>query len=395
DYCIIERDKNAAFQKLVKSERIFVLTGFIPEIRCEKLKRDIEDKYDAAVILSDPDEDDDVPVVLKNNGFAAPVETITEMYSLPGKNDIDPTPIMAFFYYFFFGMMLSDAGYGLIMSLALGFVLLKFKMEEHMRNTVKMYFFCGLSTLFWGAMYGSWFGDMPNVIGSNFFGTDKFANTAIWLSPLDELMTLLVYCFIFGLVHLFVGVGIKTYMLWKSGHKFDGLCEFIPTFVLILGFCPIFFGLFTDIPQWMSTIGTPILIAGVVLVVATAGRSSKSIVGKIGGGLYGLYNLVSGYLGDVLSYARLLALGLSTGVIAQVVNMLCVLPSNNVLKLIMIIVVGAVGHTMNLGINLIGAYVHTNRLQYVEFFSKFYDGGGRAMHPLKINTKYYKFKEEN
>ncbi len=144
DYCLIEKDKNAAFQKIIHSERIFVLSGYIPEIRSEKLKKDIEEKYDAAVIISEPDEDDDIPVVLKNNGFAAPVEPITEMYSLPGKKDIDPTPIMAFFYYLFFGMMLSDAGYGLIIAIATGIVLLKFKMEERMRNTVKMYFYCGL-----------------------------------------------------------------------------------------------------------------------------------------------------------------------------------------------------------------------------------------------------------
>lgn len=395
DYLTIEKDKNSALQKLVHSEKIFVLTGYIPEIRAEKIKNDIESKFCAAVELTEPGEDEDVPVLLKNNGFAAPVEPITAMYSLPGKSDIDPTPIMAFFYYLFFGMMLSDAGYGLIIALATGFALIKFKSEPKMRNTIKMYFYCGLSTVFWGAMYGSWFGDMPNIIGSNFFHTEKFASTAIWLDPLNQLMELLVYCFIFGLVHLFVGVGIKAVNLWRHGQKLEALCESIPTAVTIFGFCPIFFGLFTEVPAWLSAVGTPALIIGVILVIATAGRGSKSIVGKIGGGLYGLYNLVSGYLGDVLSYARLLALGLSTGVIAQVVNMLCTLPSSNVLKAIMLIVVGTIGHIANLGINLIGAYVHTNRLQYVEFFSKFYEGGGRAMEPFGINTKKFKFKEEN
>lgn len=395
DYLSIEKDKNCALQKLVHSEKVFILTGYIPEIRAEKIKNDIESKFCAAVELTEPGEDEDVPVLLKNNGFAAPVEPITAMYSLPGKSDIDPTPIMAFFYYLFFGMMLSDAGYGLIIALATGFALIKFKSEPKMRNTIKMYFYCGLSTVFWGAMYGSWFGDMPNIIGSNFFNTDKFASTAIWLDPLNQLMELLVYCFIFGLVHLFVGVGIKAVNLWRHGQKLEAFCESIPTAVTIFGFCPIFFGLFTEVPAWLSAVGTPALIIGVILVIATAGRGSKSIVGKIGGGLYGLYNLVSGYLGDVLSYARLLALGLSTGVIAQVVNMLCTLPSSNALKAIMLIVVGTIGHIANLGINLIGAYVHTNRLQYVEFFSKFYEGGGRAMEPFGINTKKFKFKEEN
>lgn len=396
DCLTIEKDKNEALQKVIKSKKICVISGFVAAKAGEKLKETIESKYCAAVFVTEPSDDDDVPVQLKNNGFASPLEGITEMYSMPGRDDIDPTSIMAFFYYFFFGMMLSDAGYGLIIAAATGFALLKFKnMDAKMRNNCKMYFFCGLSTVFWGAMYGSWFGDMPNIIGSNFFHTDKFSATALWMDPLSELMQLLVYCFIFGLVHLFVGVGIKAYNLWKHGKKFDAFCESIPTAVMIFGLSPIFFGLFTDIPEWLSKAGTPALILGVILVVATAGRSSKSIGGKIGGGLYGLYNLISGYLGDVLSYARLLALGLSTGVIAQVINMLCTLPSSNVLKVIMLIVVGTLGHVANLGINIIGAYVHTNRLQYVEFFGKFYEGGGRAIRPLGINTKTYKFKEEN
>lgn len=393
DYLSIEYDRAAAMDKLMYSQSIAFLEGYIPEAKCEKVQNEIEKKFCACVCISEPEEDEDVPVMLKNNGFAAPVENITNMYSVPGKKDIDPTPIMAFFYYVFFGMMLSDAGYGLIIALATGFVLLKFKMEEKMRNTVKMYFFCGLSTVFWGAMYGSWFGDLPNVVGDKFFGTDIFESTAIWLDPLEQLMELLVYCFIFGIIHLFTGVIVKAVNLAKHGKKLDAFCESVPVAVLIFGFCPIFFGLFTEIPQWLSTIGTPALIAGVLLVIATQGRESKSIVGKIGGGLYALYNLVSGYLGDVLSYARLLALGLSTGVIAQVVNMLCTLPSNNVLKAIMLVVVGAFGHIVNLAINIIGAYVHTNRLQYVEFFSKFYEGGGRAMQPLIVNTKKFKFKD--
>ena len=395
DYYLIQKDKYEASEKICRSEKVAFMTGYIPEMYGKKVKNKIEDKFDAAVFVADPSEDEDVPVVLKNNGFSAPLESITEMYSLPGRNDIDPTAVMSFFYYFFFGMMLSDAGYGLIIVIATAVALLKFKMEKRMRNTLKMYFYCGLSTVFWGAMYGSWFGDIPNIIGENFLNTDKFASTAIWLDPISDLMKLLVYCFIFGLVHLFVGVGIKAVNLLKHKQPLEAFCESVPTFVTIFGLSPIFFGLFTTVPQWLSTIGTPVLIVGVILVVATAGRSSKSIGGKIGGGLYGLYNLVSGYLGDVLSYARLLALGLSTGVIAQVINMLCTLPESKALKIVMLIVVGTLGHIANLGINIIGAYVHTNRLQYVEFFSKFYEGGGRALNPLKINTKTYKFKEEN
>ena len=129
-------------------------------------------------------------------------------------------------------------------------------------------------------------------------------------------------------------------------------------------------------------------------MVLTSSRSSKNIIVRLLGGLYGLYNIASGYLSDILSYSRLLALGLATGSIAGVINMLGVMPSNLVVKGILLAVVFVVGHALNMAINVLGAYVHTNRLQFVELFSKFYEGGGTAFNPLKMNTKYIKLKEE-
>lgn len=395
DYLSICRDKISAYGSVPESERVFYVKGYIAKRDADRVADYLQKHFDAAVEISEPAEDEDVPVILSNNFFSAPLEGITGMYSLPGKADPDPTGIMAFFYYFFFGMMLSDAGYGLLMVLATGGVLLlRRNMEKKMKNMCLMYFFCGLSTVFWGAMYGSWFGDMINVIRTEFLGLPEI-RLYIWMEPVNSLMELMVYCFLFGLVHLFVGVAVKAVSDWKNGDKFGAFCDSIPTYLTILGISPVFFGLFTEVPPILSKIGTPVLIAGLILVVLTAGRSSKSIVGKLGGGLYEVYNLIGGYLGDVLSYARLLALGLSTGVIAEVMNMLGVLPGNKVLKLIMFIAVAIVGHIANFAINVIGAYVHTNRLQYVEFFGKFYEGGGRAFVPFEAKSKYFKFKEEN
>lgn len=395
DYFSVMLEKYQAMEKISESDRVFYIRGYIAKRDGDKIKTYLEKNFDAAVNISEPADDEDVPVILSNNFFSAPLEGITGMYSLPGKYDPDPTSIMAFFYYFFFGMMLSDAGYGLLMVLATGGVLLfKKNSEQKIKNMCRMYFFCGLSTVFWGAMYGSWFGDMINVIRTEFLGLPE-ARLYIWMEPVNSLMELMVYCFLFGLVHLFVGVGVKAVTEWKNGDKLGAFCDSVPTYLTILGIAPIFFGLFTEVPPIFSKIGTPVLIVGLILVILTGGRSSKSIAGKLGGGLYEVYNLIGGYLGDVLSYARLLALGLSTGVIAEVMNMLGVLPSNKILKLIMFIAVAIVGHIANFAINIIGAYVHTNRLQYVEFFGKFYEGGGRAFVPLEAKTKYYKFKEEN
>lgn len=394
DYFRIQKEKYSALEKLAMTNRVFVLRGYIPEKRVEKVVGALEKSYTVAVEVTDPDrETQDVPVLLENNAFAAPVESITEMYSLPGKDDIDPNPVMAFFYYVFFGLMLSDAGYGLLMVIAMLFAKAKLKLEPKMKKTVNMFLYCGISTMFWGTMFGSWFGDAPQVIAREFFGKE-IGSTAVWFEPVNDPMKLLLYSFLFGIIHLFVGLGVRFYMLWKDGKHLDAICDVVPVYLLVTGAAPLCAGIIIDVPTMLTTIGKYLAIAGAVLTVLTSGRSSKNILGKLGGGLYGLYNTASGYLGDILSYSRLLALGLSTGVIATVINLLGTMPGNKIVKLILFIFVFLVGHTANIAINLIGTYVHTNRLQYVEFFSKFYEGGGRSFTPLKANTKHFRFKEE-
>ncbi len=394
DYTTIRKEKYEAITKLSLSNNIFVLSGFIPEPKVKPLTEELERDYITAITISSPDGDDEPPTLLKNNAFAAPVETITDMYSVPSNNDIDPNPIMAFFYYLFFGLMLSDAGYGLLMVIGTLIAKKKIHLEEKMKRTVNMFMYCGISTVFWGAMFGSWFGDIVSVIFTEFLHKPA-PRLYIWLEPVNDPMTLLLFCFLFGIIHLFVGIGIRFYQLWKDGKRIDAICDCVFVWLLIIGVAPIGAGLVVDtIPQWISGAAKYFIIIGVAGIVLTSGRSAKNILGKLGGGLYGLYNTASGYLGDILSYSRLLALGLSTGVIASVFNMLGVLVSNPVAKAISLTIIFVIGHSVNLAINLIGAYVHTNRLQYVEFFSKFYEGGGRSFTPLSVNTKYYKFKEE-
>lgn len=393
DYLTLRRDKYDVLGDLAIDDRVFVLSGFIPEPYIEKTVKKLEEKYTVAISITELGEDEEPPILLKNNGFVAPVESVTEMYSLPSKNDIDPNPVMSFFYYVFFGLMLSDAGYGLVMVIAMLFAKKKLRLEEKMKKTVNMFLYCGIATVFWGAMFGSWFGDLIQVVAREFFGKE-LGSIAIWLEPVDKAMSLMLYCFLFGIIHLFVGYGVRFYQLWKAGKPFSAICDTLFIYLFIGGIAPIGAGLIIDVPDIATAIGKYCLIVGAAGIVLTSGRSAKNIFGKLGGGLYGMYNAASGALGDVLSYSRLLALGLSTGVIAQVVNMLGIMPSNKIAKAICLVLVALLGHTVNIGINLIGTYVHTNRLQYVEFFSKFYEGGGRSFTPLKNNTKYYNIKEE-
>ena len=393
DYLTVRRDKYKSLANIAADDKIIALKGFVPEKHAEKLAEKLEKRFIAAVSVAEPEEGEETPVLLENGRFGGAVESVTEMYSLPGRDDVDPNPIMAFSYYFLFGIMLSDAGYGVVMIIAMLIAKKKLRLSPKMKKTTDMFLYCGISTTIWGALFGSWFGDIVQIVSSQFFGKE-LPSLALWFEPVKDPMKMLLFAFLFGIIHLFIGLGVKFYMLWKSGQKFAAFCDVIPVYLLVIGIAPIGTGFISHVDPGILTVGKYLALAGAVLIVLTSGRSSKNIFGKLGGGLYGLYNIGAGYLGDILSYSRLLALGLSTGVIASVINLLGTMTSNIVAKAVMLIVVFIVGHTVNIAINLIGSYVHTNRLQFVEFFSKFYEGGGRAFTPLKANTKYYFIKED-
>lgn len=394
DYLQMRKDKYEALNSLAFTEHTFVLSGYVPEKYSDSIANEINSKYTAAIRFFNPEEDEDVPVLLENSRFSEPVEGITEMYALPGKNDVDPTPIMSFFYYLFFGMMLSDAGYGLIMVIGTMIALKKFNLEKSMKKTLVMFRNCGISTIIFGALFGSWFGDIVQVVGREFFNKD-IGSLAIWFEPIDDPIKLLLYSFALGIAHLFLGVGVSFKMRWDEGKKLDAFLDTVPVYLTILGVCPLGASILTDVQPILKTIGMYTALVGVILLVLTAGRNSKSIFGKFFGGIYALYNTATGYLSDILSYSRLLALGLATGSIAGVINLIGTMPQNIVVKAVMLVIVFIIGHIANLAINLLGAYVHTDRLQFVELFSKFYEGGGRAFNPLKVKTNYIKFKEES
>lgn len=273
DYYAAKKEKYAALQYVATGRRILFVSGFIPETAAEETVREIEARFTAAVSVGEPDvPEEEVPVLLKNNAFAAPVEGITEMYSHPSNHDVDPNAIMSFFYYFFFGMMLSDAGYGILIVIATAIALWKFKLEESMRKTVRMYFFCGISTTVWGLLYGSFFGDFIPTLFTQFLGKPA-PRMYLWLDPMASMMELLVWCFAFGLIHLFTGVAIKAYLLMKEKKYFDAFCETVPVYVTVLGVAPTAAGIIIDtVPAPLKTYGLYAAAVGVVLIVLTAGQ---------------------------------------------------------------------------------------------------------------------------
>lgn len=402
DYYMMRGEKYEVIGKLAHTRRTFILTGFIAERDCEPLEDTLSRRFDLAIEFEEPGEKDDVPVILSNNAFAAPVESVVESYSMPGKGERDPTGAMACFYYLLFGLMLSDAAYGLIMMLVCGLCLRKFKtMEGGMKNTLKMFFYCGISTTFWGFMFGSFFGDVIGVVAKTFFGSD-LALKPIWFEPVKDPMRMLVFAFALGIIHLFAGLAMKMVQCIKDKKYLDAVYDVVFWYMLVGGgiiymltmpMLTEMLNLSFTLPPVIGTVCAVLACIGAVGIVFTSGRDSRNWFKRLLKGLYGLYN-VTGYLSDILSYSRLLALGLATGVIATVINQMGSMGGGGVTGAIMFIAVFLLGHTINIGINLLGAYVHTNRLQFVEFFGKFYEGGGRKFAPFTENTKYYKIRED-
>lgn len=402
DYFSMRIEKYDVLGRLWQSPHVFVITGYIPAESAPALEKELTEKFEAYVELETPAEDEDVPVKLKNNAFAAPVEGVLESYSMPGRKEIDPSTLMAVFYYFLFGMMLSDAGYGLLMVIGCGIALAKFKnMEESLRKFLKMFLYCGISTVFWGAMFGSFFGDAITVIGKTFFNADV-PTPALWFTPLNEPMRLLLFSFLIGVIHLFAGLGAQFYQLARQGLWKDAIFDVVFWYMLVGGgiLYLLSMQMFADmvslgftLPAAVGTAGAIAAGIGAVGIVLTAGRESRSPFKRLLKGLYGLYG-VSSYLSDILSYSRLLALGLATGVIASVFNQMGAMLGNSPAGVAVFVFAFLVGHTLNLGINVLGAYVHTNRLQFVEFFGKFFEGGSRKFNPFSAKTKYFKITEE-
>ncbi|WP_160672972.1 V-type ATP synthase subunit I [Clostridium sp. C8-1-8] len=361
----------------LKTKNVIAISGWNPVEANDELKRTIEEAIGSDYYIEfeevRQEELEQVPIKLKNNKFAASFEGVIEMYSMPVYSEVDPTPILSIFYFLFFGMMLSDAGYGLIIVAAASFALYRVKDEEK-RKSYKLFFLAGLSTVIWGAIYGGWFGDLPSYFG---IVPPKL------LDSTGDITTIFIMSLGFGIVHIFIGLGIKGYMLIRAGDIRAAIYDVLTWYITLIGILIAILGI-------GGKLGLIMIVVGLVVLLLTQGRSAPTIGGKIGWGVYGVYGITS-YLGDIVSYSRLLALGLATGFIANALNLIIsLIPSPYKYVLAPFLFVGL--HTFNLLVNALGAYVHAARLQYLEFFNKFYEGGGKKFTPYNFSNKYIKIK---
>lgn len=371
EYFANAKERLECSRNFIGSKNTVVISGWVPEELNDDLNTSISVATDNKFVLSfeavGEDEDLEVPVKLKNNGFASAFESITEMYSLPNYKGIDPTPWLAPFYMIFFGMMVADIGYGLLVTIAALIGLKKFNLDESKKKFAKLFVFLGLSTTAWGLIYGAGFGD--------------FISFKSILSQNDDIFTIMYLSIGFGVFQILMGLGIKAAVLIKSKKYFTAFSEVGLWLITFAGIAMAALG---------SPIGMWVMIAGMVGIVLTNGGDAKSIGGKLGNGAYALYGITN-YVGDLISYTRLMALGIAGGSIAGAMNLII-----GYLPGVAIFVIGPVLfillHVFNLLLGLLGAYVHSCRLQYVEYFGKFYEGGGEAFKPLKMRNKHINVK---
>ncbi|MCL2125214.1 MAG: V-type ATP synthase subunit I [Oscillospiraceae bacterium] len=369
DHIWTKIERAEAGEKLLGTRYSVVLTGWATA-RSEPQLAEMLGKYSCAWEFTDPtpEEYEKVPVLLNNSAVTRPLTMVTEMYSLPAYDGVDPNPPMMPFFVLFYGLMMADIGYGLIMMIA-AIIVKRKKPRGGMRNFFDLLLLCGISTFVVGILTGGFFGDAPEQI-AGLFGA-KFSMPALF-DPLNNTMEVLIGALALGVIHVFFGMGISFKKQIKDGHVLDAIFDIGSWWILFIG---IALGAL-NVTWWVA-------IVGVAMIVLTGGRSKPNIIGKLASGLGSLYN-ITGYFGDILSYSRIMALMLAGGVIAQVFNKLGVLTGN----IVTFLIIFALGHALNFGLNLLGCFVHDMRLQCLEFFGKFYQDGGKPFHPLSVKTKY-------
>lgn len=368
-----ELQKETCKQRLLATDKTFYLDGWVSAPKVNDLEQ-VLSKYDCAYDLSDPAEEDypQVPVQLHNNWLTDSLNTVTEMYSLPAYGSLDPNPLMTPFFILFYGMMMADMGYGLLMFFGCLFAIKKMRPKGGTYHLLRLIQFCGVTTFLFGAITGSFFGDFLTQIVLLTSGKD-FALPALF-SPLNDALAVLVGSLALGLVQILTGMGINMYKQFKHGQVMAALCNEGAWFLIFI---------LIGVAALTGAV-KPCVIAIVVVLVLTQGYGKKGILGKIAGIGGSLYNNITGYFSDILSYSRLMALMLAGAVIAQVFNTLGAITGN----VVSFIVISLIGNALNFALNLLSCYVHDLRLQCLEFFGRFYEDGGKPFEPVAINTKY-------
>lgn len=389
DYLVWQKEQETALDKSKQTIKTFSLLFWMENCFIDEFKKEltkITDNFSVDKIAVKDNET--TPIILRNKSIVEPFEAVTGVYGMPLKNEVDPTPFLAPFFFIFFGFCVSDAGYGIVITILMALMYKFIKKPAAEKKLIKLLIFGGLATLIIGAMFGSWFGIDVAVMPDGHW-LKSFILAFKVIDPVKDPITVLIVSLIFGIIQIMAGLIINVYWKIKTKQAIEGLLGSGLWFLLLLTLC---FWIMTKVnvlPTSLNTVITYALLIVAMGIVLASGRKTKNVFLKLPIGLYSLYNVI-GYLSDTLSYSRLLALGLATGIIAMVINLIAGL-AIDMLPFVGYILAGVIligGHLFNIGINALGAFIHSGRLQFVEFFPKFMEGGGVRFKPFRKETNY-------
>ena len=383
-------------ERLCGTDGVVLLQGWMPAEREAELG-EIFERFGCAWETEDPAEEEypAVPVQLKNNRFSNALNMVTNMYSLPAYGTVDPNPLMAPFFILFFGLMMADMGYGLIMIAAALVALWKMKPEGDSLAFCQLLLYGGIATFAMGALTGGFFGDVPYQLVHLINPDSTWPGLWHLFDPEEDSILVLGGSMVLGLLHLNTGMAVSFAQKWNAGNKGDAIFEEGVLWVILIGgllFAVDKLLLPNPILHWA---GIVVLAIGGVALLFGAGRHAKGI-GKLTAAFGCLYNTVTGWFGDVLSYSRIMALMLAGGAVGKVFNIVAVMPAQssglNMLTGLAFLIIFLLGHGINFALNLLGCYVHDLRLQCLEFFGKFYEDGGKPFKPLRYSERFVKAK---
>lgn len=388
DHVTFELEKAELNEKLLSTEATFLLEAYVPT-EAENTVREALGGVSSAVYFefSEPSDDEMPPTLLKNNRVVKNFEAVTNMYSAPNSREFDPNTVMAFFYSVFLGFIMADIGYGLMMILGGSFLKLKNGRKQNMAGSLGGVFAIGgIFTVIWGVLFNSFFGFaiLPFKVMPDLQGAEMS-----WSLAGINVPALLIISMLIGVVQIFAGYICRAVQCWRRGKILDGIFDGVVWAVFSVGVGLAIAGFVEqfNIPV-LATVGGIIAGASLLVAILTAGRHEK-LLGKFTKGFGSAYGVIN-YASDILSYARLYGLMLAGAVIADIItsNSVNLIASGNVVFIILGVAIMVIGHVFNLAIGLLGAYIHDARLQYVEFYGRFYEGEGELFTPLGSKHKH-------
>jgi len=383
DVFTIESARDQVLSGLAGTQKTLLLEGWTPK-ECEAKVVEILDRYGCAHQFEAPGEDDDVPVLLQNHHLVTPFTVVTDLFALPTyKSGLDPNPFMAPFFFLFFGIMTGDVGYGIMIALASWYILKKSRPAEgsEMKRLLQMGALCGISAIVWGLLFGGFFGNIVPAFTGTMLG-NQITLRPMLFDPVGNVMSMLAMALALGFIQVCFGLGLNAYKLIKHNRPMDAFFDAGLDILLL-------FGVLLCIVS--TNAGLAVMGLSALGMLLTGGRENSNIIAKLFGGFVRVYNCIN-YLSDILSYSRLMGLALAAAIIAQVVNTIGLLIGPSTIGWVVFVPIFILGHTFNILIGLLGAFVHSTRLQFIEFFNKFYEYGGKEFTPLFNKTQYVEMK---